>query len=64
MTIDDLLVFEPPSNASVITAELLVVAYIKEDGSNGYMVSARGDMPASTYLGLTVYAQQEILEWT
>ena len=47
----------------MITAELLIVSYINEDGNNSYMVQARGEMPASTYLGMTVLAQDDIKEW-
>lgn len=55
--------FEAPVDAALITAELLIVGYIREDGSNGFMVHARGDMPSSTFLGLTVLAQDEIKGW-
>jgi hypothetical protein len=60
---DEALHFPRPPDASVVIAELLVVAYIDEDGNNAYMTHARGDMPASTFLGLTVLAQNDIQEW-
>lgn len=60
---NDELCFEAPEDAAMLTAELLIVAYVRDDGTNGYMVHARGDMPATTYLGLTVMAQDEIKEW-
>jgi hypothetical protein len=59
----DALSFDGPDDAAIVTAELLIVAYVRDDGSNGYMVHARGDMPATTYLGLTVRAQKEIERW-
>ncbi len=52
-----------PEDAAVITARLAVIAYVREDGSNGYMVWADGDMPMTTYLGMTVIAQQDICGW-
>jgi uncharacterized OB-fold protein len=62
-TMTDELCFDPPEDAAVLTAELLIVAYVRTDGTNGYMVQARGEMPATTYLGMTVMAQDEIKEW-
>lgn len=45
------------------TARLTIVAYVREDGSHGYGVHATGDSPMSTYLGLTVVAQDDIKAW-
>ena len=60
---ETMLEFNAPDDAAMITAELLIVSYINEDGNNSYMVQARGEMPASTYLGMTVLAQDDIKEW-
>lgn len=55
--------FPVPDDAAIVTAELLVLSYVRDDGSNGYSVHTRGDMPMTTFLGLTVIAQDEIKEW-
>lgn len=60
--IDDL-TFPAPADAAILTAELLIVGYVKADGTNGFMVHTRGDMPATTFLGLTVMAQRKIEKW-
>jgi hypothetical protein len=54
--------FRPPDCARV-TAQLVILAYMRDDGTNGYAVHAKGDMPSTTYLGLTVLAQEEIKGW-
>lgn len=59
----DPLTFNPPDDAALLTAELLVVAYVREDGENAYMVHGRGDMPATWFLGMTLRAQDEIRKW-
>ena len=52
-----------PDDAAVVTASLLITAYVREDGTQGYTVQADGEAPMTTYLGLTVVAQEEIKEW-
>jgi hypothetical protein len=54
---------ELPEECAMVTSHLVVVAYIREDGSSGYIVETKGDMPMTQYLGLTVLAQQEIIDW-
>lgn len=48
---------------AMVTGCLSVAAYISPDGTNSYVVAARGDLPMTTYLGLLVAAQQEVLGW-
>jgi len=48
---------------SLPTAALLVVTYIDSDGINQYMLATKGDMPSTTYLGMTVKAQHDIINW-
>jgi hypothetical protein len=52
-----------PPDAAFATARLVVTAYVREDGTNGYAVACSGDAPMTTYLGLTVIAQEHIKEW-
>lgn len=52
-----------PDDAFRVIAQLTVVSYLKEDGTTGYTVHTAGDMPMTTYLGLTVIAQDHIKEW-
>jgi hypothetical protein len=51
------------ADGDLVVASLVVVSSINEDGSLSFSVVARGDAPMTTYLGLTVVAQQEILKW-
>lgn len=44
-------------------ATLVIVGYLNEKGENEYMVVAKGEVPGTTFLGLTVCAQSEILTW-
>lgn len=46
---------------SMATACLLVVHYINPDGEACYAVCTKGESPTTSYLGLTVLAQQHIL---
>ena len=59
----DALTPAPPDQA-METARLTITSYIRDDGSNGYQVHAKGDVPMTTYLGLTVIAQREIERWS
>lgn len=49
---------------SMVTACLVVVSYLDSDGSMCYGVATRGESPMTSYLGLTVLAQQRLMEWT
>ena len=40
-----------------------IVSYLTPDGGSAYLVDTAGDMPMTSYLGLLVVAQQEILQW-
>jgi hypothetical protein len=53
-----------PDVVAVVSATLVVVSYLRHDGTSGYYVQASGSMPATTFLGLTVVAQREILGWS
>ena len=59
----DALTPDPPDQA-METARLTITSYIRDDGSNGYQVHAKGDVPMTSYLGLTVIAQREIERWS
>ena len=48
---------------SVVTASLVVCGYIGPEGNHGFAVRAHGDSPSTTYLGLLVKAQMEVLAW-
>lgn len=52
-----------PPDCAYVTAQLVILAYMRDDGTSGYAVHAQGDMPSTTYLGLTVLAQEEIKGW-
>lgn len=54
----------PAPDQAMETARLTVTSYIRDDGSNGYQVHAKGDVPMTSYLGLTVIAQREIERWS
>lgn len=54
----------PPPDQAMETARLTITSYIRDDGSNGYQVHAKGDVPMTSYLGLTVIAQREIERWS
>ena len=40
-----------------------IISYLTPDGGAAYTVDTRGDLPMTSYLGLLVVAQQEILRW-
>ena len=50
-------------DGSIPTAALLIVNYIGPEGTNQRLVAAKGDAPATTYLGMTVKAQADINQW-
>lgn len=52
-----------PDDCAVVTAELIAITYISDDGTSGYAVVTRGDMPMTTFLGLATLAEQNILAW-
>lgn len=45
------------------TAALTVVCYLNPHGEAAYVVGFKGDSPMTSYLGMTVLAQQEIVAW-
>lgn len=51
-------------DGAMVTAEIHVVAFLEEDGTSNYVIHTRGDSPMTTYLGLTVIAQDEIKRWS
>lgn len=53
--------FEQGNN--IIIAQLVAISYMDEDGKTKYYVSCKGDAASTSYLGLTVVAQQEIAKW-
>lgn len=42
---------------------LTVVSYLTPGGGSAYAVHTEGDAPMTSYLGLLIVAQQEILHW-
>jgi hypothetical protein len=48
----------------VPVAAMLIISYLRPDGSRGYNVTVKGDAPMLTYLGMTVIAQQEVITWS
>lgn len=52
-----------PEDCARVTAELIAITYIGDDGHSGYAVVTRGDMPMTTFLGLSVLAQDYIKNW-
>ena len=53
---------ELPEGA-IETHTLNIVSYITPEGGNAYAVSTTGNAPMTSYLGLLIVAQQEILKW-
>jgi hypothetical protein len=53
----------PLPDGSVETHRITVRSYLNPDGSTGYVVHAEGAAHASSYLGLLVMAQRDVLEW-
>jgi hypothetical protein len=53
-----------PDEVALVSATLVVVSYLRHDGTSGYFVQAVGDVPATTFLGLTVVAQHTIIGWS
>lgn len=52
-----------PEDGEFETARLTITSFIRPDGSQGYGVHARGDAPMTTFLGLTIVAQEHIKKW-
>lgn len=52
-----------PDEAALVTAELVIVSYVRDDGSAGYSVHTKGEAPMTTFLGLTVVAQDHLRDW-
>ena len=48
---------------SIESHRITVVSYITEDGGAAYVVDTNGEVPMTSFLGLLVVAQQEILHW-
>lgn len=55
---------DPLPEGAIETGRLVIRSYITANGSSGYSLNTRGDNPASTYLGLLVFAQRDILGWS
>lgn len=53
----------PLPDGAMETHRVTVRAYLTDAGDNSYVVHARGNAPASSYLGLLVMAQRDILGW-
>lgn len=54
---------DPLPEGAIETGRIVIRPYLNADGKNTYALTTRGDNPASTYLGLLVMAQRDILEW-
>lgn len=48
---------------SMPTACLVVVTYLNSEGNLAYAVATKGESPMTTYLGLTIVAQKELMNW-
>lgn len=42
---------------------LILTSYLTPEGQSAYTVETLGDAPMTSYLGLLVVAQQEVLKW-
>ena len=49
-------------DGAMVTGVVMVAGYIDANGKNRYALSTKGDVPYSTLLGLTVYAQRDLLD--
>jgi hypothetical protein len=54
---------DEPEDFALPTAQLFVMQYIKKDGGTAWCFQTRGNGEISTYLGLTLIAQDELNEW-
>lgn len=54
--------FELPNDCAIVIDQLLIVSYLKPDGSNAYMIATRGQGMITSFLGLTVVAQDHLLD--
>lgn len=52
-----------PEDCAFVTAEMVAITYVRNDGGQGYAVVTRGDMPMTTYLGLATLAEHYVLGW-
>lgn len=59
----ELRTFAVPDEAAVVMNTIIINSYLREDGSAGYSVETRGEAPMTTYLGLLVVAQDDVLQW-
>ena len=50
------------SSAAMVTSAIAVVSYLDDEGKNCYQVRYEGDLSLSNYLGLTILAQQQIMD--
>lgn len=50
-------------DGAVETHAITVTSYITVNGDSAYMVGTTGDASMTSYLGLLVVAQQQILTW-
>ena len=46
---------------SIPLCTLVIVTYLDSEGDNCFTIATHGEAPMTTYLGLTVLAQQQIL---
>lgn len=47
----------------VVTERITVTQYLRPDGQSGYALHTTGDGPMTTYLGLLMAAQYQVLKW-
>lgn len=52
-----------PHDSTIITETLIVIGYLDAHGTRRTGVITRGESPMTTYLGLTVVAQDKIRQW-
>ena len=55
---------EPLPEGAIETGRIVIRSYLDAAGASTYALSTRGDNPASTYLGLLIFAQRDILAWS
>lgn len=49
-------------DCAMVTSSLAIVSYLDKEGTTMYQVHFDGSQPLSNYLGLTVMAQQDLME--
>lgn len=48
----------------VVKASITIVSFFDADGNVGYRIKVHGGEPMTSYLGLLVVAQRDIMTWS